>query len=74
MLTFGVLGQAAFIAIAILWLREMPKRWRADWENFRDTTEASDRVVLGAIWLVTFYLVFSLAQFVWMLVGRFTAN
>ncbi len=71
MLSLGVVGQAVFVVISLLWLKEMPRRWRSDWENFRDATEASDRIVVGAIWLVTFYLLFSLTQFVWLLVSRF---
>jgi len=71
MLSFGVVGQAVFVVASILWLREMPRRWRSDLEEFRSTTELTDRLVLGLIWGVTLWLVLGLVQFVVMLALRF---
>lgn len=71
MLSFGVVGQAVFFAFCILWLREMPKRWRSDLEDFRTAKEITERLVLGLIWLVTLWLAVSVVQFVVMIGLRF---
>lgn len=53
MLSFGVIGQAIFLALGASWCWQMFRRWRSDLDEFRSSTSSSTRIAIGALWAAT---------------------
>ena len=53
MLTFGVVGNAVFLALGACWCWEMFRRWRRDLDEFRTSTRSTDRIAIAALWAAT---------------------
>lgn len=53
MLSFGVLGQAVFLALGSYWCWQVFRRWRSDLDEFRSSTNSNTRIAIGALWAAT---------------------
>ncbi|MEM7515365.1 MAG: hypothetical protein AAF368_00380 [Planctomycetota bacterium] len=47
--------RAVFLVFGFLWLKEMPRRARSDWHEFRHSDEPMDRLVIASIWGIALY-------------------
>jgi hypothetical protein len=53
MLSFGVLIDAAGLALSTSWCWAMSKRWRRDFEELQDPASVSKCMIIAGLWGVT---------------------
>lgn len=64
LLDFSVVFHAVLMVLGILWCREMFGRWRSDLDEFRSSTDGSERAIIVFFWTVTMVIVVSMGRFV----------